>query len=163
MDLLVVIYITNLLGSPLCPHRFPWCVFHICNFDICHETQQATDKYKNQNVKIRVSFSWLKSRAINYIPLSCPSLKFEVSFLWLKKKVANCPTVRSWSRWGKNSKYKNKKWPIVPQSEAKIASSDSLSRSSLKNQGELKNCAFNFCVPWTFLSLSATEMVPWSW
>ena len=23
------------------PSRFPCCVFHICSFDICHETQQA--------------------------------------------------------------------------------------------------------------------------
>ena len=31
----------------------PGCVFHNCNFDICHET---TDKYKNQKMKIRVSW-----------------------------------------------------------------------------------------------------------
>ena len=31
----------------------PGCIFHNCNFDICHET---TDKYKNQKMKIRVSW-----------------------------------------------------------------------------------------------------------
>ena len=32
--------------------RFPCCVFHICNFDICHETQQAvaTPYRRRQNV-----------------------------------------------------------------------------------------------------------------
>ena len=31
---------------------FPCCVFHICNFDICHETY----KYKSKILKIRVSW-----------------------------------------------------------------------------------------------------------
>ena len=35
---------------------FPAVFFHICNFDICHEIQIATDKYKYQRMKIRVSW-----------------------------------------------------------------------------------------------------------
>ena len=31
----------NSSAVPVQCSRFPCCVFHICNFDICHETQQA--------------------------------------------------------------------------------------------------------------------------
>ena len=56
--------------------RFPCCVFHIGNFDICH------DKYKNQNMKIRVSWLMLKVTRIKTKTLLHSRLKVLIWFIF---------------------------------------------------------------------------------
>ena len=54
--------------------RFPCCVFHICDFDICHETQQAVaTPYRRGNRLLLIS-----GKCCSSFPRSALGLKDDV-------------------------------------------------------------------------------------